>query len=232
MIHPQLATMLVYLFTDVEASARELQPLAARSLRHSLNCMSIDGDTSTNDTVLLLASGASGVRADRRGTRKKFPRLDRGLPVAGRADCQRWRRACSTSSVCLSNKRAAGKRRCWWRGRSLTPCSSKLRGRAPIRIGDAFWRPWEDAACPSIRRASRFLLAVRRCAATESPARSTSGKLTANLAQPVCDVRVQLGARTARGAISYHRPDGRVCADQRRLFDVAAAGLRSQENRR
>jgi glutamate N-acetyltransferase/amino-acid N-acetyltransferase len=72
MIHPQLATLLVYLFTDVGASARELQPLLREACDQSLNCMSIDGDTSTNDTVLLLASGASGVRVRDVRTRKKF----------------------------------------------------------------------------------------------------------------------------------------------------------------
>jgi glutamate N-acetyltransferase/amino-acid N-acetyltransferase len=72
MIHPQLATMLVYLFTDVKATARELQPLLRTACDSSLNCMSIDGDTSTNDTVLLLASGASGVGLRDAGVRKKF----------------------------------------------------------------------------------------------------------------------------------------------------------------
>jgi glutamate N-acetyltransferase/amino-acid N-acetyltransferase len=72
MIHPQLATMLVYLFTDVAASSRELRLLLRKACDHSLNCMSIDGDTSTNDTVLLLASGASSARARDAGTRKKL----------------------------------------------------------------------------------------------------------------------------------------------------------------
>jgi glutamate N-acetyltransferase / amino-acid N-acetyltransferase len=72
MIHPQLATMLVYLFTDVRATAGELKRLLQESCVDSLNSMSIDGDTSTNDTVLLLASGASGVRVKANGVRKKF----------------------------------------------------------------------------------------------------------------------------------------------------------------
>ena len=72
MIHPQMATMLVYLFTDVEASARELKNLLQESCAESLNSMSIDGDTSTNDTVLLLGSGASGVSVRDATTRKKF----------------------------------------------------------------------------------------------------------------------------------------------------------------
>jgi glutamate N-acetyltransferase / amino-acid N-acetyltransferase len=66
MIHPQLgapphATMLVYLFTDVVAESAELSALLEPAVEGSFNSISIDGDTSTNDTVLLLASGASGV---------------------------------------------------------------------------------------------------------------------------------------------------------------------------
>jgi len=66
MIHPQLgpphATMLVYLFTDVVAESEELGDLLGPAVERSFNSISIDGDTSTNDTVLLLASGASGVK--------------------------------------------------------------------------------------------------------------------------------------------------------------------------
>jgi glutamate N-acetyltransferase/amino-acid N-acetyltransferase len=72
MIHPQLATMLVYILTDVDATPRELQQLLREACDESLNCISIDGDTSTNDTALLLASGASGVRVKDSGVRKQF----------------------------------------------------------------------------------------------------------------------------------------------------------------
>jgi len=72
MIHPQLATMLVYIFTDAAATARELRALLRAACDESFNCMSIDGDTSTNDTVLLLASGASGVRVGAAGVRNKL----------------------------------------------------------------------------------------------------------------------------------------------------------------
>ena len=72
MIHPNLATMLVYLFTDVEANSRELQPLLHAACDDSFNCISVDGDTSTNDTVLLLASSGSGVSLRAPGVRAKF----------------------------------------------------------------------------------------------------------------------------------------------------------------
>ena len=70
MIHPQLgpphATMLVYLFTDLAATSEELRTHLAPAVELSFNCISIDGDTSTNDTVLLLASGASGIKLNDR----------------------------------------------------------------------------------------------------------------------------------------------------------------------
>jgi glutamate N-acetyltransferase/amino-acid N-acetyltransferase len=72
MIHPQLATMLVYLFTDVGATPAELKRLLREACDQSFNCISVDGDTSTNDTVLLLASGQSGVRLKDSGVRNKF----------------------------------------------------------------------------------------------------------------------------------------------------------------
>ncbi|MGB9197523.1 MAG: bifunctional glutamate N-acetyltransferase/amino-acid acetyltransferase ArgJ [Terriglobales bacterium] len=72
MIHPQLATMLVYIFTDAVASPRELHRLLRAACGKSFNCMSIDGDTSTNDTVLLLASGESGIRLMAPHVQKKF----------------------------------------------------------------------------------------------------------------------------------------------------------------
>ena len=68
MIGPQLgpphATMLVYLFTDLQIEPPALRTLLQPAVEASFNSISVDGDTSTNDTVLLLASGASGVRWD------------------------------------------------------------------------------------------------------------------------------------------------------------------------
>ena len=67
MIHPQLvphATMLVYIFTDAAIASADLNQLLRGSVEPTFNRISIDGDTSTNDTVLLLASGASGAGVD------------------------------------------------------------------------------------------------------------------------------------------------------------------------
>ncbi|HUK20896.1 MAG TPA: bifunctional glutamate N-acetyltransferase/amino-acid acetyltransferase ArgJ [Gemmatimonadales bacterium] len=62
MIHPDMATLLVVLTTDADVRASVLSPLLARVTDRTFNSISVDGDTSTNDTVLLLANGASGVR--------------------------------------------------------------------------------------------------------------------------------------------------------------------------
>jgi glutamate N-acetyltransferase/amino-acid N-acetyltransferase len=72
MIHPQLATVLVYLFTDIVATSAQLRQILRHACDDSFNCISIDGDTSTNDTVLLLASGQSGVSLKTLPVRKKF----------------------------------------------------------------------------------------------------------------------------------------------------------------
>ena len=64
MIHPQLvphATMLVYIMTDAKIEPALLNRYLREAIEVSFNRISVDGDTSTNDTVLMLASGASGV---------------------------------------------------------------------------------------------------------------------------------------------------------------------------
>ena len=72
MIHPQLATMLVYVFSDVVATPIQLKRCLREASEESFNSISVDGDTSTNDTLLLLASGKSGVRVEDPPTRREF----------------------------------------------------------------------------------------------------------------------------------------------------------------
>src|SRR3989475_1834378 len=61
MIHPDMATLLAVLTTDAVGEPAGLQPLLRRVADRSFNAISVDGDTSTNDTVLLPAGGAPGV---------------------------------------------------------------------------------------------------------------------------------------------------------------------------
>ncbi len=61
MIHPNMATMLAVLTTDAAVAAEELDGMLRSAVDRSFHRITIDGDTSTNDTVLILANGASGV---------------------------------------------------------------------------------------------------------------------------------------------------------------------------
>ena len=60
MIHPQMATMLCFVVTDASVPPALLQDGLVKGLDGSFHSITVDGDTSTNDTVLLLANGASG----------------------------------------------------------------------------------------------------------------------------------------------------------------------------
>ena len=64
MIHPQMATTLGFVMTDANIPLPALRTMLKRGVERSYNRISVDGDTSTNDTLLLLANGASGVRPD------------------------------------------------------------------------------------------------------------------------------------------------------------------------
>lgn len=64
MIQPDMATMLAFLMTDADLNPDDLKTLLVKSVNKSFNRITVDGDTSTNDTVLLMASGVSGVKID------------------------------------------------------------------------------------------------------------------------------------------------------------------------
>ena len=60
MIHPNMATMLVFITTDVAISAEMLQKALSTDIKKTFNMISIDGDTSTNDMVTVMANGMAG----------------------------------------------------------------------------------------------------------------------------------------------------------------------------
>jgi glutamate N-acetyltransferase/amino-acid N-acetyltransferase len=63
MIHPNMATMLAFLMTDADVEVEALRDIVPYAAESSFNAISIDGDTSTNDTLLVLANGASAIKA-------------------------------------------------------------------------------------------------------------------------------------------------------------------------
>lgn len=65
MMQPNMATMLAYVFTDAEIDHALLQEVFTKGIKKSINCVTVDGDTSTNDTAIILASGKSGAKVSR-----------------------------------------------------------------------------------------------------------------------------------------------------------------------
>ena len=61
MIAPDMATMLAFVFTDAGIGQEPLQKSLAKAVRGSFNAITVDGDTSTSDTVLLFATGAAAL---------------------------------------------------------------------------------------------------------------------------------------------------------------------------
>lgn len=68
MIAPDMATMLVYLFTDAAAEPDVLQDMVKAAADLTFNCITVDSDTSTSDSLLMAATGASGVRVTEQNT--------------------------------------------------------------------------------------------------------------------------------------------------------------------
>lgn len=75
MIQPLMATTLGFVLTDANIPSAPLRAMLKRCAGRSYNCLSVDGDTSTNDTLVLLANGASGVRSDP----KEFPKVEEAI---------------------------------------------------------------------------------------------------------------------------------------------------------
>lgn len=72
MIHPNMATMLAYVTTDADISAEVLQPMLKEATDKSFNMTTVDGDTSTNDSLFVIANGASGVKIESEEDKKLF----------------------------------------------------------------------------------------------------------------------------------------------------------------
>ena len=70
MIRPDMATMLGFIATDAQVPARRLQGLLERVVERSFNCITVDGDTSTNDSLILAATGQGPAASGRRDVLK------------------------------------------------------------------------------------------------------------------------------------------------------------------
>ena len=88
MIAPDMATMLAFLFTDAAIEPRPLREILAPAVDATFNAITIDGDTSTSDTLLLFATGTAASRG--------APRIGAARTIRGlRASAPRSPRCCS-----------------------------------------------------------------------------------------------------------------------------------------
>ena len=85
MIQPLMATTLGFVLTDASIPPAQLRAMLKRGVERSYNRLSVDGDTSTNDTLVLLANGASGVRPDPRELPKVEERIAQVLESLAQA---------------------------------------------------------------------------------------------------------------------------------------------------
>ena len=72
MIRPDMATMLCFVMTDIQADPGVLKQMLVAAANRSLNRITVDGDTSTNDTALLMASGVSGIKIENPARQEVF----------------------------------------------------------------------------------------------------------------------------------------------------------------
>ena len=82
MIAPDLATMLVYIFTDAKIPAAALQKIVSRNVGETFNSITVDSDTSTSDTLLVAATGQSAAAEVRGATAKVFETALRGVMMS------------------------------------------------------------------------------------------------------------------------------------------------------
>lgn len=82
MIHPNMATMLGYLLTDAQIPAGNAQTYLKEVVDVSFNMISVDGDTSTNDAVFMLANGASGVALETEQDELEFRQALKEVAIA------------------------------------------------------------------------------------------------------------------------------------------------------
>ena len=156
MIQPQMATTLGFVLTDAEIPAAALRAMLKRGVERSYNRLSVDGDTSTNDTLVLLANGASGVRPDPKelaNVEEAIARRDGDLAQAIARDGEGARKFVTIVVT------GAAIERCALRG---SPAPSPIRrwsrpqSRARTRTGAGYSPPPEMPAWHSTRRRPIF----------------------------------------------------------------------------
>ena len=157
MIHPNMATMLGVLTCDAPVSAEAWRGMTKRACQNSYNQISVDGDTSTNDTVIALASGAAGGATIEAGSEcaaalEAAPLT--AVHVRHRQVHRLGRRGATVARV-QRTRRARAPTRGRWRAAWCAPASPSPRCSVGTRTGVGWRRRQSTAACVSIKTISR-----------------------------------------------------------------------------
>jgi len=107
MIHPNMATTLGFVMTDAVVPPAALRAALKRGVARSYNRISVDGDTSTNDTLIVLANGASGVKPSAQAFEEALASVLESLAIQIARDGEGARKLVTIDVEGASNERAA-----------------------------------------------------------------------------------------------------------------------------
>ena len=223
MIHPNMATMLVYLFTDLEAEPKALQGLLKTAVDTTFHAISVDGDTSTNDTVLLLASGASKVKpcGQRRG-KEVCRSIARRMCFTGGTDCPRWRGRKAPGPAADHGAKSVKEARTIARSIANSPLVKTAWAGCDPNWGRILSSIGKSGIAIDPAKINIFFGAQQVC--KRGMAHRLQREAGARISE-AAGVRNQgrTGPRQELAGVSHLRSDGRVRAYQRGLLDVAQA---------
>ena len=209
MIAPDMATMLSFVFTDAPIAARVLQSLLAQGVTDTFNAVTIDGDTSTSDTLLAFATGAAAARGAPKIANVSDPRLPAfrkafDAVLANLAE-QVARDGEGARKLVEDHRRGRGvedARRA--RSRCRSPIRRWSRPRSPARTptgAASSWRSARPASAPTAtgsRSGSAASASPTRASATRP---TTRPQVSAAMKKPEITLKVALGLGRGRDRV-------------------------------
>ncbi len=220
MIHPNMATMLVYLFTDLDAEPKDLREALKAAVDTTFHAISVDGDTSTNDTVLLLASAASTVKLTAAGVAKKFAEALRGVCASLAEQIVRdGEGAKHLVRLKIAGAKSVAEARTIARAIANSPLVKTAWAGCDPNWGRILSSVGKSGIAVDPEKINIFFGPQQLC--RKGVAHPFDEKQAHEyLKQPEYEIKVELGRGKELAGVPHLRPHGRVCTHQRGLLDV------------
>ncbi len=203
MIAPNMATMLAFLLTDADVAPKVLQTALQEAVRDTFNCVTVDGDTSTNDATLLLASGKTGPAIDTVGG-AAYDRFLAGLNAVCLDLAEQLARDGEGATKLVRVRLAGARSRSDAEKAARTVAESPL-VKTALFGGDPNWGRILMAVGRSGAQVREECLDVRLCGtplfARGAPAIFDAGKLSAAMRAKEVNLDIDLGLGEARCAM-------------------------------